>query len=922
MKTFTLSLLLLLSGTMLIAQGTLRGRITDDQNVAMPGANVVLESLSIGAVSDLNGFYYFLDIPAGTYDVKVSYIGFEAQSKNVTINSGQTLAMDFNLKPGIMLGEVVIGTQLQGQARALNTQMNNANITNVVSSDQTGKFPDANIGDALKRIPGINVQYDQGEARYAQIRGMEPRFNSFMINGERLPSAEAEVRNVQLDLIPSDMIQTIEVNKAITPDMDADAIGGAVNLVTRQNPAGLRVSATAGSGYNFLSGKPLWLGTVVAGARFAKDRFGVLFSASVQDHSLGSDNIEAEWEEDDGLIYTSDFQVRTYEIRRLRQSYSLGFDWRITENHSLFISGMYNHRNDWENRFRLRHELEFDGETESYIAEISRQDKMGGENEDYARKEDQRSQNVILGGDHLFGKVKFNWHGTYAKASEVRDHERYISYSLEDVEVSTDITDPRHPVVNVPSPFNDMDAENTGGWELNDMTEQNQDQYEKDMNGRFDFSIPVIEGKFRNSIEFGGRYRGKEKERNNDFFEYSPEDEDGFNSGIFSTLIDKTKDNFQAGDYMAGHYVDNEYFGGIDLNNADQFEKEQVNEEYAGNYTAREQIYAGYLALHQNFGEKLFMIAGVRLEQTNSKYNGYVYDEEEDALTESEEQEDNYLSVLPNLHLKYNFNPTTILRFAFTKALARPNYFDLVPYQIIIPEDNEIELGNSSLDPTNALNLDLMFEKYFKSIGLVSAGVYYKDINDFIIKEIRRDYTFNENTWDKYTQPVNGGDATIFGFEIAYQQQANFLPGALKGFGWYLNYTYNHSKVENFAIEGRENEDLPLPGTPENTLNASLFYEYAGFLARVSWNFATSFLDVEGVGETAFYDRYYDKVNYLDVNASYAFSKMWRVFVEVNNLTNQPLRYYQGEVDRTMQMEYYNVRITAGIKFDLVSAKQ
>ncbi len=116
------------------------------------------------------------------------------------------------------LNEVVVTGVFSGQQRAINAQKNNINITNVVSADQIGKFPDSNIGDALKRISGINVQYDQGEARFGQVRGTPAEFSSVTINGSRLPSAEGDIRNVQLDLIPSDMIQTIEVSKTLMPD--------------------------------------------------------------------------------------------------------------------------------------------------------------------------------------------------------------------------------------------------------------------------------------------------------------------------------------------------------------------------------------------------------------------------------------------------------------------------------------------------------------------------------------------------------------------------------------------------------------------------------------------------------------------------------------------------------------------------------
>jgi TonB-dependent receptor len=163
---------------------------------------------------------------------------------------------------------LVLGDRLKGQAKALSQQKNLMNISNIVASDQIGRFPDANIGDALKRVPGITIQQDQGEARDVIIRGIAPQLNSVTINGERVPSAEGDNRKIQLDLIPSDMIQLVDMNKALTPDMDADAIGGSVNLLTRTVPNGTRISGTLGSGYNFLSNKPIWTGGIIAGKRF------------------------------------------------------------------------------------------------------------------------------------------------------------------------------------------------------------------------------------------------------------------------------------------------------------------------------------------------------------------------------------------------------------------------------------------------------------------------------------------------------------------------------------------------------------------------------------------------------------------------------------------------------------------------------
>jgi TonB-dependent receptor len=247
-------------------------------------------------------------------------------------------------------------------------------VTNVVAADQVGRFPNANIGDAMKRIAGITIGLDQGEARFGSIRGTEPRFNTVMVNGERVPSAEAEVREVQLDLIPADMVQAMEVNKTLTPDMDAAAIGGAVNVVTRAAPAGFRLSSTVGSGYNAIREKPVLLGSVVAGARFLNDRLGAIVSASYYDQRFGSDNKEAVWNRTDGgQAYAEEFDVRRYDVQRIRRSVSSSIDWRLGADHTVMLRSLYNHRDDWENRFRLRYVLDEPDASGIQTGELRRQ---------------------------------------------------------------------------------------------------------------------------------------------------------------------------------------------------------------------------------------------------------------------------------------------------------------------------------------------------------------------------------------------------------------------------------------------------------------------------------------------------------------------------------------------------------------------
>jgi TonB-dependent receptor len=354
--------------------------------------------------------------------------------------------------------------------------------------------------------------------------------------------------------------------------------------------------------------------------------------------------------------------------------------------------------------------------------------------------------------------------------------------------------------------------------------------------------------------------------------------------------------------------------GGLNFSNNSKFEKEDALAEYiTSNYFATENIQAAYLMGDYKLTDKLKFIAGLRVENTNINYIGFNFDEETEIAAETPEISKSYVNVLPSAHVKYNFNDNAILRLAWTNSLARPNYYDIVPHATFNPDDQVLIQGNPDLKATTSSNLDLMFENYFKSIGLISVGSFYKDLNNFIYSRTDLNVTDAKyGSLQSRTQPQNGGTANVYGLEFSFQRQLDFLPGVLKGFGVYLNYTLTESSTT--GIQGREKDDLRLTGTAKNMLNASLSYETKKLVFRASLNYASDYIDL--IGGTTFDDIYYDKQLFLDVNASYAVSPTWRIYFEANNLTNQPLRYYQGIRERTFQEEYYNARINLGIKFD------
>jgi TonB-dependent receptor len=911
--------------------GKIIGKIIDEQGLSMPGATLKLGSSPIQmAVSDQSGRFSFSSVKNGKYELTVTYIGYQPVKSDVEIND-QTLQLTLKMVEAAINGTevIVVGDRLKGQAKALNQQRNNSNITNVVSADQIGRFPDANIGDAIKRIPGITMQNDQGEARNIIIRGMAAGLNSVTLNGERIPSAEGDNRNIQMDLIPADMIQTVEVNKAILPNMDADAIGGSVNLVTRTAPNDLRVSGTLGSGVNFLSDKPITNIALVLGNRILNEKLGIVLSGSFNNHIFGSDNFEGVWSKTKNAAYPvvlSSFDLRKYDVQRIRRSGSLALDYQLAKGHTIFLNAMYNWRDDRENRYRFRVDRLNTPVEAATFKDISKnlyeirgrvaiQTKGGIENDRNkgARLEDQRVANVSLSGEDIFGKLKMNWSGTYAYAQEDRPNERYITHRG-NANVRVNTQDPSKYVVNF------IDEKSSSALALNEIYESNNFTTESDINAKIDFEIPLANK--NNLINFGGRLRNKNKERINSYDIYSPIGNIGTGGNTFGALPSSPQNDrifLNGAQYVPGNFIDKSFLGNLDIYNSSVFKKEDAIAEYiTTNYDAAETISAGYAMTKLKLTDKFSGILGLRLENTSIVYNGYSFDEDEEKASPISDVKKSYLNVLPGIHLKYDLGSDAILRAAWTNSIARPSYFSLVPYESYSPDNQTLLRGNPNLEATKSMNFDLMAENYFESIGLVSAGFFQKTLKDFIY-----DKTTLNVVDPKYgqlissTRPENGGTANAYGIETALQRQLDFLPGIWKGLGIYLNYTFTNTTTS--GIEGRENDELALPGTAKHMFNSSLSFENKKLVLRVSLNRSSDYLDA--VGGDTFTDIFYDKQLFLDVNASYAFNKNLRVYFEANNLTNQPLRYYQGSKERTIQEEMYNSRIGFGLKYDLFGKK-
>jgi TonB-dependent receptor len=922
-------------------KGVISGKITESEsNFSLPGATLKLSGTNKYTTSDIDGDFEFLDITEGTYQLEITYIGYQKFSKEVKVIAGKNNRVSLVLISGTEeLSEIIItmGDRLRGQAKAINKQKTNQNITNVISSDQVGRFPDANIGDALKRIPGITMQNDQGEARNIIIRGLAPNLNSVTLNGNRIPSAEGDNRNVQMDLIPSDMISTIEVNKTLTSDMDADAIGGSVNLVTRATPNKQRISGTLAGGYSPIRNQGNYTAGFVYGDRFFDNKLGVVLSSSYNNNTFGSDNLEAAWVKGKKeQVYIEEYDIRKYDVQRIRNSFAFATDYKFNESNSISFNAIYNFRDDLENRYRARYRgikpvYNENDDITGFTGDVRRQTKGGiddNKNKN-TRLERQTVQNYSIGGEHLLSsKLDMDWSINFAKATEDRPNERYIEFQNKKLDFDVNLTDERFPFIsgigeNVQSDFSVKEISDNFNYT---------DETELGMKLNFRVPFSFVENQ-KGRLRFGLRMRIKDKMRDNIFYEYDPITSLGSLNSLPNSFYGG--ENWQVGSqYVAGSFASASYLGNLDLNNLALFNKAAIPAEYLGlNYKASENIYASYIRWDQDFNDNLSMILGLRTELTDIDYTAnYVLDE--DQLIGEINNTNSYTNLLPSISFKYNGKKDWVYRAAFTTSLARPDYYALTPYISVVPnDDSDIAAGNPNLNATFAYNFDLMVEKYYKSVGLLSGGVFYKKLNDFIYTYRDNQYTNAKFTADfpnqinpipaenpgnwSLTQQRNGESVNVYGLEVAFQRQLDFIPGKFfKGLGLYVNYTFTESEAKGITnSSGDQRTNVALPGTAPHMFNSSLSWENKKFSARVSLNYTADYLDELGGDE--FEDRYYDRQLFVDANASYKLTSKLRIFAEANNLTNQPLRYYQGVSARTMQTEYYQARFNLGLKFDL-----
>ncbi len=890
---------LLLIAHQVVGQSSLiRGRIIDQSNKeTLAGATLLVKGTNRGTMTNLNG-EFTLYTNQGEQEIEVKYIGYNDTTIVVSPQSGRTEIVEIALRSrNIELEGLIVNGNLQGQSKALNQQKAADNIKNIVAADQIGRFPDPNAAEALQRIPGVNIERDQGEGRYVLIRGLAPQFTNISVNGEQIPSPEAGVRFVALDAIPADQLASIEVSKTLTPDMDGDAIGGNVNLITRQAEYGEpTVNGTLVGGYNNLMQKPNLQGSLQLANRFGKnEKLGIMINSSYYHNDLGSDNWERE-------PFDNELELRDYELTRTRLGLSSTIDYNLNDNNQFYFRTLYSKFTDREWRRRTIFIPEDD--------EIERNTKD--------RFESQSITSINLGGVHTLPKFTIDYEVQYSYGEQNTPYDSETTF-IGEIPSTINFSNPRLPTFSAPGYLEN------GAYEFDEFTNGSTIAKDQNITGKINIAIPYSLGTGQGTLKMGGKVRFKEKS----FF---------ITENVFEARGDVPTLDFFEGGLLDNSFYNNQfqlsrslemgkfitYFNSNPQNFELQIEDKAIDEALES-YVAEEKVYAGYIMARHQF-EKLMLVGGVRYEKTDVNYqsNDVIIAPNGDLDEIRPVQGTNsYDFLLPQINARYKISPFTNIRAAATLSYARPNFEEIVPSQEANLEDREATVGNPDLLPVSALNLDLMGEHYFGNVGIFSGGVFYKKLNDFIYPRV----LFNSQypltgtpiaTNLRVTQTQNGEDADLLGFEFAYQRNLDFLPGRLKGLSVYANYTYTNSEAR---IQDRSTEDpnatevITLPGQATHVGNFSLGFDTQRFNIRISTNFNGEYLsEVGGEPEE---DLYISSRMQIDASASYALSNKFRLFGEFLNITNQAFEAYTGDKNTVTQLEIYSWWSRVGIKFNL-----
>ncbi|MEN8227084.1 MAG: TonB-dependent receptor [Bacteroidota bacterium] len=944
-----ITLALILISTLLTAQknGEVQGHINDETGEPVAYANVQLMGTSIGAISDEEGFYSIKNVPPGTYELRVTFVGYSDSQATVQVSAGAETNTDFRLTVTSIMGEEVVVTAMaRGQARAINTQIASRNIKNVVSEQKIRELPDANAAEALARLPGVSVIRNGGEATDIKIRGVGA--NTMFVNGMRLDGG--------LSSISPRMIGSIELHKAFMADQDADVLGGNVTFKMREALPGFRKDIEVRTGYNgFTKSFKNHDVSLLLSNRFFNDRLGVMLLLDYDRKDRGRDILSAKY--DFGLkaaeVGSEDIKeieltgVGLSRIENVNQRYgtTLYTDYRLKSG-KLFYQLWLNQRN-----------------SES----ISYGNNYGQSSTSYSSD---RSQKVIsnflqgVGGEHTLWGAKVEWGVSMSSLKDEMPESLSISGSNPSgnnmgavgVDSSTTISEyignANHDV-----DFTEISSPRYGRSEL----------YSKELAARLDVEVPFRLGsKIDGYVKFGGKVRDMKRgydywSRGSSFgrhsgemlgdtaiarlpdfgWQYTP----GTEFGILPFAVEPYAHDFSllGAQHWFHHDFDKlEYV----LDVCDDMLHGYMSPD-KDDYTNTQRNYAAYIMAGIDIGEFITFMPGVRYEkyEYNTTARWFVQGEGYGPYETQGQIGDTIAGSIsedffPMVHLKIKPAKWFDIRLAATKTLTRPG-FSQMSSKYWRARDLTQTLGNPNLKPQTNYNYDIHFSFYTGKTGLFTIGAFYKKLTDQVLDYQRTIIDAEEEygldpvyEGKEYKQPVNNQwPGYVQGVEVDWQTHFSFLPGPFSGILLNMNLTYMQSETRYpFYSFYKEYLDVPpyiinvgqhdsrvntILGMPDMIANVALGYELGGFSGRISAYYQDNTI-TEAQASQISLDEDKDALLRLDMQLSQKLKKVpgLMFYLNINNMTNNTDRVIMTyHPEKIKSEEVYGVSGDIGVRY-------
>lgn len=871
----------LLSSVVAFGQNaTVRGTITDSKtNEPLPGAIIHFDGGNNAVSANVNGEYSLINISPGEYKIKVKFLGYTEFEKKIKLATGQEMVLNIKLSSESRnLEEVnVFGTiNKETDAASRSTEKNANNVLNVVSAKTISRSPDINAANVLQRVSGVTLQKNSGgDEAYAVIRGIEPRYNNTLINGSKIASPDEKSRFVSLDIVPSELLQRIEVSKSLTPDMEGDAIGGTVNLIFKDAPDSLLFSASGSVGYSAIffgrkftdfskkdiqqqsvyetkgpaytampsdfsksnldfkqkTAPPSATLSFTYGSRFFKNKLGVLIADNYQNQFYGANsqfNNAVPDPQNNYLPYSTDIANRTYSNQQLNNGLVLHGDYNINDRNKILVNNVFLY-SYFAQAFLSVDTTLVGGDAGRSLYRGKPVPGTGSIHDDYrSTTTRQYLENLKIEGKHIVtDHLLVDWAGVYSSATKKAPDRAEFN------------TNKRISYDSVAHAFNSTPYYYDGGtrtWQHNE---------DKDYNGLLNLTYKTKLGKNSLEVKAGSLYRHKERDNHqNQYNEFAVGGNNNIGSRQQFTNIYAAQDSI------------------INPNGTAQYD---VN-----NYHAFENITAGYGQL-KFISEKIDVIGGVRVENTSQGFHYLQFIPDAiDNVTKT------YTDILPSLQLKYKLNDKTNIRASYFASVARPGYYELIPYTIH-GNDGYDEQGNPDLQHTTANNFDLRYEFFPKPDQQLFIGGFYKKLTNPI------ENAFVSGGTVIVFKPTNSDAATIYGGEIVYTKYWG-------AFGVTGNYAYTYSDVNGIKKDPTTGHTVyqhrPLQGQADNELNFSAEYRNENHKLFIQLAYQYVGRTLADIYQDAGYDYYQQPQSFLSLSADKALNKHFTLFGKFNNLLN------------------------------------